>query len=364
MLKRVSPLPAQEVEMKWSWLARLQICPMRLGPLVSVITLIIGGATAVSAQETLIKLRVGLGDVSLNKVPFVAAYEAGIYKKNGLDVEQFITPSAADVARRSGVIVPKEFIHAGGRDTPVVIGGGSTLIVRWTTDAQADDRVIVACTDPVVRWRIIARPDIASIEQLKGKRLGYSGYGAVTHFVALTFSKIMGWNPEQDLSLMSGANTMDALKSGRVDAIIASELHETMALSEGYKILVDLAKYNIPNAGSGVSVSRAWLKDNQEATHRFVKSTVEMIALVKRNKQAAFSAMAKWYNVTDPGKQELFYREVSNLPRKPYPSVDGVKKVMEIYNTHEMRRYKPEDFYNDSFVRELDKGGFIDSLYD
>ena len=31
---------------------------------------------------------------------------------------------------------------------------------------------------------------------------------------------------------------------------------------------------------------------------------------------------------------------------------------------HEMRRYKPEDFYNDNFVRELDKGGFIDSLYD
>ena len=350
--------------MKGSWLTRLQTCPMRLAPLVSVITLIIGGATVANAQEQIIKLRVGLGDVSLNKVPFVAAYEAGIYKKNGLDVEQFITPSAADVARRSGVTVPKEFIRAGGRDTPIVIGGGSPLIVRWTTDAQADDRVIVACTDPVVRWRIIARPDITNIEQLKGKRLGYSGYGAVTHFVALTFSKIMGWNPEQDLSLMSGANTMDALKSGRVDAIIASELHETMALSAGYKILVDLAKYNIPNSGSGVSVSRAWLKDNQEATRRFVKSTVEMIALVKRNKQAAFGAMAKWYNVTDPEKQEQFYREVSNLPRNPYPSVDGIKKVMEIYNTHEMRRYKPEDFYNDNFVRELDKGGFIDSLYD
>jgi len=311
--------------MKGSWLTRLQTCPMRLAPLVSVITLIIGGATVANAQEQIIKLRVGLGDVSLNKVPFVAAYEAGIYKKNGLDVEQFITPSAADVARRSGVTVPKEFIRAGGRDTPIVIGGGSPLIVRWTTDAQADDRVIVACTDPVVRWRIIARPDITNIEQLKGKRLGYSGYGAVTHFVALTFSKIMGWNPEQDLSLMSGANTMDALKSGRVDAIIASELHETMALSAGYKILVDLAKYNIPNAGSGVSVSRAWLKDNQEATRRFVKSTVEMIALVKRNKQAAFGAMAKWYNVTDPEKQEQFYREVSNLPRKPYPSVDGIR---------------------------------------
>ena len=46
------------------------------------------------AQEP-IKLRVGLGDVSLNKIPFVAAFEAGIYKKNGLDVEQSVTPAAA-----------------------------------------------------------------------------------------------------------------------------------------------------------------------------------------------------------------------------------------------------------------------------
>jgi hypothetical protein len=36
---------------------------------------------------------------------------------------------------------------------------------------------------------------------------------------------------------------------------------------------------------------------------------------------------------------------------------------MEIYNTHEMRKHKPEDFYDDSFVRELDQSGFIDSLY-
>ena len=316
------------------------------------------------AQEPPIKLRVGLGDVSLNKIPFIAAYEAGIYKKNGLDVEQFITPSAAEVAKRSGIAVPAELIRAGGRETPIVIGGGSPLIVRWTTDAQADDRVIVACTDPVVRWRIIARPDIAGIEQLKGKRLGYSGYGAVTHFVALSFAKIMGWNPERDLSLMSGANTMDALKSGRVDALIASELHEVMALSAGYKVLVDLAKYNIPNAGSGVSVSRAWFKDNREAARRFVKSTVESIALVKRNKPAAFNAMAKWYKVTEPEKQEHFYREISNLPRKPYPSVEGIKKVMEIYNYHEMRKYKAEDFYDDSLIRQLDQSRYIDSLYE
>ena len=338
---------------------------MKLSRLVAAIFFVLSaGALCAGAEEQPIKIRVGLGDVSLNKIPFIAAYEAGIYKKNGLEVEQSVTTSAAEVARRSGVTVPPEMVRAGGRETPIVIGGGSPLIVRWTTDAQADDRVIVACTDQVVRWRIIGRPEITSVEQLKGMRLGYSGYGAVTHFVALVFSGIMGWNPERDLSLMSGANTMDALKSGRVDAIIASELHETMALAAGYKVLVALDKYNIPNAGSGVNVSRAWLKNNQDAARRFVKSTVEAIALVKRDKKAAFQAMAKWYNVTDPQKQEYFYREVANLPRKPYPSVEGIKKVMEVYNYHEMRKYKPEDFYDASFMRELDQSRFIDGLYD
>ena len=133
--------------MKRSWFAQIRYRPgrCRLG---FVVALLLIGISPAGAQEQLIKLRVGLGDVSLNKVPFVAAYEAGIYTKNGLDVEQFITQSAADVARRTGVTVPKELIRAGGRDTPIVIGGGSPMIVRWTTDAQADDRVIIACTDP------------------------------------------------------------------------------------------------------------------------------------------------------------------------------------------------------------------------
>ena len=341
----------------------MQIRMMSLVILVFVMAPVLGETRSAGAQEQPVKIRVGLGDVSLNKVPFVTAYEEGIYKKNGLELEQFVTPSAADVARRSGINVPQEFIRPSGRETPIVIGGGSPLIVAWTTNAQAEDRVILACTDPIVRWRIISRSDITDVQQLKGKRLGYSGYGAVTHFVAIVFAKTMGWNPDRDLSLMSGANTMDALKNDRVDAFIASELHETMAVAAGFKILVDLGKYNFPNAGSGVNVSRAWLSNNQEAARRFIKSTVDAVALVKQDKKVTFNAMAKWYNVTDPKKQEYFYREVLNLPPKPYPSVDGIKKVMEIYNYHEMRRYKPEDFYDDSFIRQLDQSGYLDSLY-
>ena len=50
------------------------------------------------AADKLISVDVALGDVSLNKVSFLIAADAGIYAKNGLDVHQFITPGAVVAA--------------------------------------------------------------------------------------------------------------------------------------------------------------------------------------------------------------------------------------------------------------------------
>jgi hypothetical protein len=68
--------------------------------------------------------------------------------------------------------------------------------------------------------------------------------------------------------------------------------------------------------------------------------------------------------MTDPELLEFFYAEAAKLPSKPYPPYEGLKRVMEVYDSHEMRKYRLEDFYDDSYVRELDESGFIDSLYE
>jgi ABC-type nitrate/sulfonate/bicarbonate transport system substrate-binding protein len=132
------------------------------------------------AQEPLIPLTVELGDVSLTKLPFVLAAEAGIYRRNGLAVRQFITPGAAAAIRKSaGVIVPPEFV--GTAYGEINIGGGSPTIVRMTSDARAPQRVVLATTDNVSRFHIISRTDLARPEDLKGRRIGVSVVGALSH---------------------------------------------------------------------------------------------------------------------------------------------------------------------------------------
>ena len=95
-----------------------------------------------------------------------------------------------------------------------------------------------------------------------------------------------------------------------------------------------------------------------------MKSFVEAIAVLKTDREATYRVLRKWYQMSDPELMALFYAEASKLPSKPYPPYAGLEKMMEIYDSHEMRKYKVEDFYDDSFVRELDESGYIDSLYD
>ena len=97
---------------------------------------------------------------------------------------------------------------------------------------------------------------------------------------------------------------------------------------------------------------------------RLVKSFVEAVAALKNDQQATYRTLGKWYRMTDPEALEVFYAEAAKVPAKPYPGYAGLKRMTELYDSHEMRKYELEDFYDDSYIRELDESGFIDSLYD
>ncbi len=313
-------------------------------------------------QEDNLKLM--LGDVSLNKLPFVMAYEEGIYKKNGLELTPVFTRSSVEIIRRSGIDVPEEFIASQGEDTPIKISGASPTIVRLVTQAGAWDPLIIGSTHHRSRWTIVGRSDIRSAEQLKGKRIGYSGYGAVTHLEAINFAEAMGWDPQFDVSLMSDGLAVEALQNGYIDAFVADNMHGTMAMAAGYRVIVDLADYSFPTAGSSLMVDREWIKNNDDAARKFIKASIEAVALLKTNKEATFKTLRKWYRLTDPELLEFFYEGSTRMPRKPYPPVEGLRRVMEVYDSHEMQKYSLEYFYDDRYVRELDESGYIDSLYE
>ena len=325
--------------------------------------LAMASAGSVRAQDKPIPVTVELGDVSLTKLPFIVAADDGIYERNGLKVDQLITPSAAEAVRGSGVIVPPQYIRS-GIVGDINIGGGSPTMVRMTSVATAPHRVILATTDDVSRFHIITRADITSPEELKGKRIGYGSLGALDHYSLVLFFRKMGWDPVHDVSMLANGNGPQSIVKNRVDAFAGTDIALTESKKLGLRDLVDLTQYHFVMPGSGVNALSDWLPAHRDTAARFMKATVEAIALIKTDKQAAFASMTKWYGITDPEKLEAVYAEAKLLPSKPYPSIEGLKTMQSIYNWREMEIRKPEDFADSSFIADLDKNGTIDALYD
>jgi len=339
--------------------------PKRLAFLVLAASALIcpGGAAAQDkAADKLIPVTVELGDVSLTKLPFIMAADNGIYERNGLKVSQFITPAAAAAVRGSGVIVPPENIK-GNLVAEINIGGGSPTMVRMTSVATAPHRVILATTDDVSRFHVISRADIAKPEDLKGKRIGYGNPGALDHLSMILFLRKMGWNPDRDVSMLSNGNGPQSIVKGLVDAFAGTDIALTESRKLGLRDLVDLHQYHFVMPGSGVNALSELLPKNRDTAARFIRATVEAIALMKTDKTAAFASMTRWYGIAEPEKLAAVYAEASKLPSKPYPSIEGLKAMQSVYTWREMAIRQPEDFTDPSFVAALDQSGYIDGLY-
>ena len=315
------------------------------------------------AADRLVSVDVALGDVSLNKVSFLMAADTGIYARNGLEVHQFITPGAAQVAKNSGIIVPPENVKADIGSAPISIGGGSPMIYRVSTDPKAIHRVVLTTTESIIRDHIIAAPNVKSVQDLKGKRLGYSVPGAVTHVGAVSFARKMGWEPGKDITLVGGGNALNPLMEGKEDALLGTGMLFAKAKDNKLNDLIDLTQYKLPVAGSSILAEKNWLAANRDTAARFVKAAIEADALMKTNRAAFDAALVKWFNIRDKATQDSMYREALEIPRKPYPAVEGIKATLSIYDSPGMRKYKAEDFYDASFIEALDKSGAIDRLY-
>jgi NitT/TauT family transport system substrate-binding protein len=313
-------------------------------------------------QPAPIPVTVELGDVSLTKLPIIIAADNGIFERNGLKVDMFITPRAAAAVRSAGVVVPPQNIRSGVVGD-IDITGGSPMIVGMTTNATAPHRVILATMDNVVRFHIISRADIARPDQLKGKRIGYTVRGSLVDYAELLYLREIGLDPVQDVSMYADGSTVGNVEKGQVDAFAGDEISVAGAKKIGLNDLVDLSGYKWPMPGSGIMALSSWLPKNHDAAALFVKSTVEAIALMKTNKQAAFASLGKWFGINDPAKLEAVYGSAKDLPSKPYPSIAGLRLMHSVYNWRAFNVSKPEDFEDSTYVAALDKSGFIDSLY-
>ena len=312
-------------------------------------------------------LRVELGARSVSKAPFLIAADQGLFEKYGVRVDLRMPPPDFEggIGERGMTRRALDFVLRRYQVRDMSANGITPDMVEMVTNLDHPRMVALASTDCILRNHIVARHGINSLEELKGKRIGVTGLlHNITGYAALELAKRMGWDPVHDISIILNGETVRALRAGRVDAIVASEREYAEALRHGFPVLLNTRTWgDLPVGGNSLQVGVSWLEDevNREAARRFLKALIEGIALFHANRELTIAVLQRWHGVTREYAEVMY--DHAAIPPKPYPCYDGIRRTMEVFDSHAMRAHRPEDFYDDRLVKELDASGFIDGVY-
>lgn len=322
--------------------------------LVAVVMFLAFAGAGQAQNKPLRKVRVGVPSVGVANIIIYIAKEGRLYEKYGLDAE-VITVNGSGIGSKA--------LISGGIDiipiaTPTVIAA----------DLAGADMQILAHTMPGVVHAMMVKPEIKRVEDLKGKKIGVSSLGSLTDFLVRTIARKKGLNPDRDLTLivMGGdAERLTALRAGSVDAAAMSHPGYGKARRLGFQMLWDSAK-EIDYPWMEITTRRETIKKDRELVTQYMKAHLEGIALFKKDPEFSKRVIKKTLRMDEDDLVAEAYDIYSKafIPA-PYPNLPGMKISYEYVATtnKDVWKHKPEEFADSSFVTELDKSGFIKSLY-
>jgi ABC-type nitrate/sulfonate/bicarbonate transport system substrate-binding protein len=251
----------------------------------------------------------------------------GLLNKNGLSAEIIYTRAAIEA------LVTGE-----------VDFGQMTGSLMSSARLQGADPVMIAGVQDTLDDRLIARPNIKSIEELRGKRLGVYRFGSASHLRLLCLLPRYGLS-ERDVTLLQVGDTPErliALFGGSIDATLFTPPDHFEAVRAGMKILLNLRDLNVPYQGSGLVTTQRVLARKRDVARRFLKSYVEAVHMVKTNPDISKKAFAKYRQTKDEKRLEDAYQVLREIVKpKPYPSIEGFKTIIKDASERVPARERP-----------------------
>ena len=280
------------------------------------------------------------------------AKEQGLFKRYGLDVDPV-------------------FLR-GGQVATQALAAGEPPIVNVGTVIQANltgyNLVLIASMENKFYQLVFVRPGITSLEQLKGKKLGISGFGSITHYAAQILLKHLNLEVNKDVTLVPGgpdAERLGAMSAGSVDASFFNLSTAPVARKMGFVDLLQIADLGVEVQGNGLATSRNYLKSSRDTVKNAMKGYLEGIHFIYANQAESQKVFAKYMRTNNPEVLESSYQNyVKTIPRKPTFTPKGIQFMLDMLAPQmpQAKTAKPEQFYDASLMNELDTEGFFTDL--
>ena len=314
----------------------------------AVFVTLLGLARVASAQT---KVSISHIVISPVQVPLWIAHEQGLFTKQGIDAQLIHEVTTGDFQFRVFGTPATIAAAAGGRDL----------------------KVLAALDSGRVTSHLVARPDIKTPDDLRGKRFGVTRIGTgfwIFSVLALDHLKLDPKRDRIDFVEVGGdvPQLVQGLETGKIDAAMLDPAQSTQLKGKGFSLLLDMYPANISAVQQVLVVNGTYFREHPDVVEKVVAGLVEGIgfSLSPPNKETVLKTLMARLKISDSAAAESGYQNfLSRVNRKPYASVatmQNVQRVM-VLNDAKVLNVKVEELVEDRFVRKLDQSGVIDRLY-
>jgi len=162
---------------------------------------------------------------------------------------------------------------------------------------------------------LLARPEIKTIKELSGKKVGLAGFGDATHVLARLILARNGIDPEKEVQvvlLVTDSARFSALQQKLADAVVTSPPLDFEGKKLGYNVLARAYEYvNYPLSGVGVSIKT--IEQNRDQVKRMIRALIRASRFIRENREEAVKVLMAWAKAK---------------PEHAYASYDATVKVI------------------------------------
>lgn len=308
------------------------------------------------AQARAEKVRLVYSAIGSSQSPLWIGYEAGIFRKHGLDAELLYVGGGSRAAQ---VVLSGE--------VPIAMFTGAAVI---SADLAGGDLVNVASGMNVMPFFLVTGPSVRQIEDLKGKKVAVTRFASATDYALRYAAEKWPVKPDRDFTVLQVGGQpemIQGIKSGAIHGAMLNAEFMILARREGFRDLADVSALGIPFPTSAINTSRAFVRNRRDTVLRVVRAYCDSIHYGKTQKKFAVGVLSKYLKNNDlpflEGVYDLYLGKY--VPRIPHPSVEAMKVALDQIAEKDPRArgVRAEQFIDSSFMQELDKDGFIAQLW-
>ncbi len=312
---------------------------VKFAGVLALLVFILSGEPAVSAE----RIVMGTPSRGLFEFPAVVAMRKGYYRDEGLDVDKVqMQPAIAVKALISG-------------DIDYLLAWGSAI--RAAVTGVPLKAVVGMASRPL--HVLIARPDIKTPRDLKGKIIGVDSVAGTVDYLSRVAARHFGFEPEKDIKIIvTGESPMRlaALRAGSIDATPIDVAFAMKAEDEGFRRLLYLGDI-IELPLSGIAVMDKKLQSQREQVKKVVRASLRGSRFMKQNRAETIQMLSDYLHITPSQAAKAYDTSINSFTDDGMISDKGVN--LDVQLTKERLKMTKEiplsQLVDWSLVKEVNK---------